>query len=274
MKTKSLTIFLIALFVVEMNLGTEEDKNENKEDEKFGYEKIGEDVPATDVNFSLKMILIGNSMVGKSALSEKICKNTFPEGYSETVGFEFLTLNFKIVSGLWNNSVLRYQMWDACGNENYRSLITSFYNNANVVLLVYDITNVKSFEDIGSWVNDAKTNNTDMIIHFVLIGNKIDLEQERAVSKEEGGKFAEANGMKFVEVSAQTGAGIKDLENILAKIIYEEFKKYKKEKEEDKKKEKEGIIKKDDSEDDLIVYEKHTHSSSLCDCCKKICENC
>ena len=277
MKTKSLSIFLVALFVVEMNLGTEEGNNENKEGEKLKYEKMG-DEHASEADFWLKTILIGNSEVGKSEHSKKICKNTFPEVYSQTIGFEFSNLIFRIVSdenklGL----VLKYQIWDCCGSEYYRSIITSFYNKASVVLLVYDVTNVKSFNDIDGWVNDAKTNNTDKTIHFVLIGNKIDLNDNRKVTRERGKKFAEEKGMKFVEVSAKTDVGIKELEDILAKIIYEEFKKDKepKKKEEDKNDKKSNeIIEEDDSEVDYIMGKEHTHSSSLCDCCKKICENC
>jgi len=272
MKTKSLSIFLVALFVVGMNLGAEEDKNENKEDEKFGYKIISEDVPATDVNFYLKMILIGNSMVGKSVLFGKICKNEpFSEAYSSTVGFEFSTLDFKIGSDK-DEPVLRYQMWDLCGDEIYRSLITSFYNNVSVVLLVYDVTNVKSFEDIDGWVKEAKEKNPKVIEHFVLIGTKIDLNDNRKVTEETGKNFAEKNGMKFVEVSAQTGDGIEDLKDILAKIIYEEFKK-KNVIDENNEKKDEKIIE-NDSEVDSIEGGKHTHSSSLCDWCKEICGNC
>ena len=267
MKTKSLSIFLVALFVVGMNLGAEEDNNENKEGENFEYEKMCE-VHVNEVDLSLKTILIGNSMVGKSALSEKICKNTFPEGYSATLGFEYYTLYFNIVSNM-GKTVLKYEIWDTCGNETYRSLITSFYRSARVVLLAYDVTNVKSFNDIDGWLKDAKKENPDGIEHFVLIGTKIDLNNNREVTKETGKNFAEEKGMEFVEVSAKTGEGIKELEYILAKIIYEEFMKYKKEKEVEEKKKEE-----DDSEDDFIELKKPTRSSFLCDCCKKICENC
>ena len=263
MKTKSLSIFLVALFVVGMNLGAEEDNNENKEGEKFKYEKIYKVVPADKADLSLKTVLIGNSMVGKSALSEKICKNTFQEVYSQTVGFEYLALNFNIVSGDMKKPVLKYAIWDCCGAELYRSLIASFYRSARVCLLAYDVTNQKSFNDIENWVKEVKKVNSKGIEHFVLIGTKIDLEDKRVVSKEKGENFAKEKGMEFVEVSAKTGAGINELENILAKIIYEEFKK-------NKEKEKEE----DDSEGGSIVGKKPTHSSSLCDCCKKICENC
>ena len=260
MKTKSLSIFLVALFVVEMNLGTEEDKKENKGGEDFKYKIISEDVSVSESDLCLKMILIGNSMVGKSALCEKICKNTFQKKYEKTVGFEFITLHFNIVSDM-NKPVLRCQIWDCCGQENYRALITSFYNNARVFLLAYDVTNVKSFEDIDVWLKTAKEKNDGEIEHFVLIGTKIDLNDDRKVTKEIAQKFAEEKGMKFVEVSAKTGDGIKELEYILAKIIYEEF-----------NKEKEKV--EDVSKGDCIVVGKHTYSSSLCDCCKKICENC
>ena len=269
MKTKSLSIFLVALFVVGMTLGAEEGNNENKEDENFEYKKIG-DEHANEADFSLKIILIGNSNVGKSALITKICKNTFPEGYSATVGFEDSNLIFRIVSGENKlGPVLKYQICDCCGQEIYRNLIISLSKNFNVFLLAYDVTDDENFNNIESWVNDLQSNNTDKTIHFVLIGTKIDLKGNRKVTEEAGKEFAKENGMKFVEVSAKTGAGIKDLENILAKIIYEEFMKYKKEKEVEEKKKEE-----DDSEDDFIELKKPTRSSFLCDCCKKICENC
>ena len=174
MKTKSLSIFLVALFVVEMNLGAEEDNNENKKGENFEYEKINWAIN-TKYDFNLKTLLIGNSKVGKSALITKICKNEFSEVYDATVGFEFFSLIFKIVSD--ENKLgpvlrLRYQIWDCCGQERYRSLVDSFYGSVRVCLLAYDVTDEKSFKDINGWVNDVKTNNTDKTIHFVLDGFK------------------------------------------------------------------------------------------------------
>ena len=281
MKTKSLSIFLVALFVVEMNLGAEEGNNGNKEDEKFEY-KIMKDNPPT-YNFILKTVLIGDDNVGKSVLIRKICNNEpFSKEYSSTVGFDSFILYFKIVS-----DVLKCQIWDCCGMEAYRNSFAYFYGNARVFLLVYDVTNEKSFKDIEYWVNDVKTNNKDKTIHFVLIGNKIDLENARVVSKEKGENFAKENGMAFVEVSAKTDAGREDLENILAKIIYEEFKKDKepKKKEENENDEEKEVEDKndeksneinlgDENEGDFGGEKEHTHSSSLCDWCKEICDNC
>ena len=277
MKTKSLSIFLVALFVVEMNLGTEEEipfeeeKNNDDKNEKnkgIKYEIIKGEIPT--YNFRLKTVLIGDDNVGKSALITKICKDNFLEGYNATIGIEYFSLGFKIVSDI-GNLVLKYEIWDCCGQEAYRSLISSFYNNVSVFLLVYDVTNVKSFEDINVWLKTAKEKNNGEIGHFVLIGTKIDLNGNREVTKEDGEKFAEEKGMEFVEVSAKTGDGIEKLEKILAKISYEEIKKYniyEEKKEVEEKKEEEDI------EVDSIEGGKHTHGSSLCDCCKKICENC
>ena len=200
MKTKSLSIFLVTLFVVEMNLGAEED-NENKEDENFEYEKMKDNPPKID--FSSNIILIGDSNVGKSALITKICKNEFPDVYSPTVGFDFFYLKFKIVSDE-DEPVLKYQIWDCSGGENYRSIFQNFYKSARVCLLAYDVTDEESFNDIENWVNDVKSNNKS--IHFVLIGNKIDLNDNRKVPKEAGENFAKTNNMRFVEVSAKTDA--------------------------------------------------------------------
>ena len=262
MKTKSLSIFLVALFVVGINLGAEEDKNENKEGEKFEYEKMDKEEPVSEADLCLKTILIGNNNVGKSALITKICKNEFLENYISTVGFELFCLIFKIVSDENKlGPILKLQIWDCCGQEIYKSLITNLCQNARVFLLAYDVTDEKSFKDIDGWVKDMKAKNTDKSIPFVLIGNKIDLEDARVVSKEAGKKFAEEKGMEFVEVSAKTGDGIKELEKILAKIIYEEFK-------------KKNVKDENDEKNDFVKYKKDTYSSSLCDCCKKICENC
>lgn len=291
MKTKSLSIFLVALFVVEMNLGAEEEmlfeeeKNNDDKNEKnkgIGYEIIKEEIDTYDL--SLKILLIGDDNVGKSALITKICKNNFLENYISTMGFEFFTLDFRILSDN-DKPVLRCQIWDCCGNELYRSLVNNFYRNTKVCLLVYDVTNEKSFNDIDVWLNTAKENDDGEIEHFVLIGTKIDLEDGRAVSKDAGKKFAKDNGMKFVEVSAKTDTGLDDLKVILAKIIYEEYKKgneKKKENEEEEKgkvedrngKKSNEIIEEDDINLGYMMLENHTNSSSLCDCCAKICDNC
>ena len=274
MKTKSLSIFLVALFVVEMNLGAEENNNKNEEGEDFKYKIMNVNNPIP-FYFELEMAVVGKDEVGKTQLGNRICRNIFLEEKQKTIGFELNYLYFKI-KNTSNELVLRYQIWDCCGQAIYRSLVTTFCKKAKIFLFVYDVTNEESFEDIKNWLEDVNKNATKGTKHFVLIGTKIDLEKERKISKEDGEKFAEENGMKFVEVSAKTGNGIKDLEDILAKIIYKEFKKKKKKKkEEDESNEKSDEIEiENDIKVDYMMGEEPTHSSSLCDCCKKICENC
>ena len=98
------------------------------------YEILPEDYPNYDLSF--KVIVIGNSGVGKSCLSVKATKNIFTESYSATIGFEFFTFNIK----LNNNKVIKLQIWDTCGQEIYRSLITNFYRNCSLAIIVYSVT--------------------------------------------------------------------------------------------------------------------------------------
>ena len=224
MKTKSLSIFLVALFVVEMNLGTEENNNKNEEGEDFKYEIVKDYI--SDFNFSLKTILVGDSNVGKSALCNKICKNEFSGEYSPTVGFELKYLYFKI-KNTSNELVLRYQIYDCCGQEKYRSLITNFYKDTKFFLLAYDVTNEESFKNIENWVNGVNLNKTEKHIHFVLIGTKIDLEKERKITKEKGEKFKELNNLDlFMEASAKSGINAQNIFVQAAKLLYQDYLKY------------------------------------------------
>ena len=105
---------------------------EGNKDEKTDYEILPDDYPKYDLSF--KIIIIGNSGVGKSCLSVKATKNVFEDNYLATVGFEFFAFNMKI-----DGKVIKLQIWDTCGQEIYRSLITSFYKNSSLAIIVYAI---------------------------------------------------------------------------------------------------------------------------------------
>jgi len=164
-----------------------------------------------------KLIVIGDSGVGKSCLSIKATKDYFDYLYTPTVGFEFLSFNMKI-----NDQVVKLQIWDTCGQEAYRSLINSFYRNSSLAILVYSIDNMNSFESLENWLNDIKIqSNPD--IKIILVGNKADLNDNREVTKEEGEEFAQKNGISyFLETSAKTGFNVKDIFIKAGKILYEE----------------------------------------------------
>jgi small GTP-binding protein len=123
-------------------------------------------------DLSFKIIVIGDSSVGKSCLTMKATKNLFENHYSATVGFEFFTFNVKI-----NDKVVKLQIWDTCGQEIYRSLITNFYRSSALGILVYAIDNQNSFDNLDVWLKDLKTQSNPDVKVF-LIGNKTDLEDK------------------------------------------------------------------------------------------------
>ena len=152
-------------------------------DDEFNIELLPEDFAQYDISF--KIIVIGDSGVGKSCLTTQAVRNNFEEFYTATVGFEFLTFNMKI-----NNNVLKLQIWDTCGQEVYKSLISNFYRNSSLALILYAINNKDSFQHAENWLNDLKSQANPNVRVF-LVGNKCDLEKERVISKEEGEKFKE-----------------------------------------------------------------------------------
>ena len=164
-----------------------------------------------------KLIIVGDSGVGKSCLTIKAIKNYFEELYAPTVGFEFLSFSIKI-----NEQTVKLQIWDTCGQEAYRSLINSFYRNSSLAILVYSIDNMKTFSNLETWLNEIKTqSNPD--IKLILIGNKVDLEDIREVSKEQGEKFcSDHNLCYFMETSAKTGFNAQNLFKKAGSILYEE----------------------------------------------------
>ena len=120
-----------------------------QEEDDFKIETLPEDYAQYDLSF--KMIVIGDSGVGKSCLTTKAVKNTFEEFYQATIGFEFLTFNLKM-----NDKNIKLQIWDTCGQEVYRSLISNFYRNSSLAVLLYAIDNRESFINAENWLKELK----------------------------------------------------------------------------------------------------------------------
>ena len=188
-------------------------------DEDYRVEILPEDYPQYDLSF--KLIFIGDSSVGKSCLTAKAVKNNFEEYYQATVGFEFLTFNMKV-----NDKVIKLQIWDTCGQEIYKSLISNFYRNSSLAVLVYAIDNKESFNHVEVWLNDLKSQaNPD--VRIFLVGNKADLEEDRKVTKEKGEKYKEDQHLDlFMETSAKTGHNARNVLVEAAKILYKDFLKF------------------------------------------------
>ena len=172
-------------------------------------------------DLSFKMIVIGDAGVGKSCLTLKASKGNFDDTYSPTVGFEFLSFNVKI-----DSKVIKLQIWDTCGQEIYRSLISSFYRNASLAMMVYSIDSKESFNHIESWLKEVKLQSNPDIKVF-LIGNKADLEEQREVQLNDAKQFKEENGIHyFNEASAKNGLNAQEIFIQAAKILYEEHLQY------------------------------------------------
>ena len=164
----------------------------------------------------INLITLGNSTVGKSCFIYKYARNEFRSRFVSTIGVDFLAKNIKLPSG--QNVTIKFQ--DTAGQERYRSLAFNFVKMADGILLMYDITNMETFESISGWVESIKEiKGNDFPI--ILIGNKYDLNEKRKVSKKEGEKKAEENGFLFLETSCINNINIEETVNTIVKKIIE-----------------------------------------------------
>ena len=174
---------------------------------------LSDDSPSFDLSF--KIIIVGDQGVGKSCLAIKASRNYFEDFYSPTVGFEFVSFNVKV-----QEKIIKLQIWDTCGQEVYRSLISSFFRSASLAIIVYSIDTEDSFNNIEKWLNDIKTQSNPDIKIF-LIGNKADLEDKRRLTKEQGEQLCKDHKLAFfMETSAKTGFNVQNVFIQVAKELY------------------------------------------------------
>ena len=159
----------------------------------------------------IKIILLGDSYVGKTSLLLKYTDDYFSETSTATIGVEFKE---KIIT--FNNRNIRLQIWDTSGQERYRSIAQNFYRGSDGILLVFDVTNKESFENIKFWLNDPQVD-----AKKILIGNKIDLEEHRVISKEKMEKLGEKYNLNSFETSAKTGENVDTIFTEITKLIIE-----------------------------------------------------
>ena len=152
-----------------------------------------------------QILIIGDSSVGKTCLIQRYANGIFKEDYTTTVGLDFHTKQEMI-----NNLTVSIKLWDTAGQERFKALTPSFFRNAEGVVLAYDVTNSESFDNLKFWINSIKTNlfEKNIFIPIIIIGNKIDLEDMRDISKDIANKFAKENNFKYFETSAKTGEGV------------------------------------------------------------------
>ena len=188
-------------------------------DKLQNYEILPEET--TNFDFNYKIILIGDSSVGKSCLTIRATKDSYLNNYTPTIGFEFFNLNLKI-----KEKNIKLQIWDTCGQEKFRSLISNFYRNSSLAIIVYSIVDSDSFNHIDQWLNEIKTQ-TSPDIKIFIIGNKNDLAKSRKIKYEKAEKFCQERGLDyFIETSAKSGDNVIFTFAYAANLLLEESLKY------------------------------------------------
>ena len=156
--------------------------------------------------------------VGKTSIIKRLIQNEFYENYIETVGYEFNPYLIKV-----NNTIIKFQIWDMCGNENYRSVLLNLYRNATLGILVYSVCSRESFNNLGNWIEQLKKYALPNS-KIILIGNKCDDEQNRKVTYEEGKKICEKNNLEFfLEVSAKNGFSSPNFLELAAISLFKDY---------------------------------------------------
>ncbi|XP_018971139.1 ras-related protein Rab-6A-like isoform X2 [Cyprinus carpio] len=152
-----------------------------------------------------KLVFLGEQSVGKTSLITRFMYDSFDNTYQATIGIDFLSKTMYL-----EDRTVRLQLWDTAGQERFRSLIPSYIRDSTIAVVVYDITNLNSFQQTSKWIDDVRTERgSDVII--MLVGNKTDLADKRQVSVEAAEKKARELGVMYIETSAKAGYNVKQL---------------------------------------------------------------
>lgn len=165
-------------------------------------------------DYKIKIIVVGDSGVGKTNLINRFASDKFDTNSKATIGVEFVYKTLKI-----NKEVIKVEVWDTAGQERYRAITSSYYKGAKGAIIVYDITNEDSFNNVESWMNEVtKKGKKDM--QFLLVGNKKDLINDRKVTEQKGIDKAKELNMNLFEASALEKTNVNEAFNYLVKEIY------------------------------------------------------
>ena len=161
-----------------------------------------------------KVLLLGDTTVGKTCFLMKYTDKTFQDIHMATIGLDYRLKSMKLKSG----KNIKLQIWDTAGQDRFRAITKNYYKGSHGIILIYDVTNVQTFENVKQWVSQIREEASANVIIYIA-GNKIDMEEERKVNKEEGEKLAEELGFPFVETSAKSGININEtFEDLVERI--------------------------------------------------------
>ena len=204
----------------------------------------------------VQLLIIGDSTVGKTSILSRYTNGDFNPHYLATVGLDFFKKD-----EVYNGKTIRIKIWDTAGQERYKSLTQGYFRNAEGIMIVYDVSNLVSFENLKYWIQSIKTH-IDIDkgeVPAIIIGNKIDIF-EREVKKEDAENFAKEQGFKYFETSAKTGKGVNECIKYLVKSVLRNL-----DNKEEEKEKKFIVIDKDKDKENS----ENTFSKKLDKCCGK-----
>ena len=166
-----------------------------------------------DYDYLFKVLLIGNSSVGKSSLLLRFVDNQWNDLFVPTIGVDFKIRTMEI-----DNKNVKLQIWDTAGQERFKNITASYYRGAHGIFVVYDISDMESFKNINNWLIEIEKN-ANKNVYKILVGNKCDLEDKRTVSYQQGKELAETYGMQFIETSAKSNTNVDEAFQLLGREV-------------------------------------------------------
>mmetsp|Transcript_25785 Transcript_25785/g.19466 ORF Transcript_25785/g.19466 Transcript_25785/m.19466 type:complete len:201 (+) Transcript_25785:86-688(+) len=171
-----------------------------------------------EYDYLFKLLLIGDSGVGKSCLLLRFADDTYTESYISTIG-----VDFKIRTIDLDGKTIKLQIWDTAGQERFRTITSSYYRGAHGIIVVYDVTDLESFNNVKQWLHEIDRYASDNV-NKLLVGNKSDLTTKRAVSFDQAKEFADSLGIEFVETSAKNSTNVEKAFMMMASQIKMRYK--------------------------------------------------
>ena len=168
-----------------------------------------------EYEYLIKILIVGDSTVGKTNLIKKYVENKFNESYFASTGIDLITTSIKI-----EGKSFKIQIWDTAGQEKYRAMTKNLFLKTQGIVIIFDISNETSFINLKSWMNDIKEE-CSADIPMILVGNKLDLEDKRVIDKERAMEFAKNEKLEYIETSSKTGENINKALSLIIEKIYQ-----------------------------------------------------